>query len=78
MKRCPKCNCGAEFTNKAEYYAKNAGGLVAGLAVGFGASLIMGNHGAHVGHTVTENLTKEVKKHYKCTNSRCEYEWDEE
>lgn len=77
MKRCPKCNCGAEFTNKAEYYAKNAGGFAAGVAVGLGASLFLGNHGAHVGNEVRKNLTDSVMKHYECTNSRCGYQWYE-
>lgn len=39
MKRCPKCNCGAEFTNKAEYYASHAGGAALGLGAGLVASV---------------------------------------
>ena len=77
MKRCPKCNCGAEFTNKAEYYAVNVGAFAAGLAVGGVASVFSPNHGAHAGHAVAENLSKNQKKHYKCTNRYCNYEWDD-
>ncbi len=77
MKRCPKCNCGAEFTNKIDYYAKQTGGFAVGFTVGAGASIFLGNHGAHVGKEVMENLTENVKSHYKCTNSNCNYEWDE-
>ena len=68
MKRCPKCECGAEFTNKAEYFAKQAGAFAAAGAVAMGASVIIGPHGKHAGHVALENMRKAITKHYKCTN----------
>lgn len=77
MKRCPKCNCGAEFTNKAEYYASHAGGAALGLGAGLVASVFHPSSGGHVAHTVHHNVTQNVKKHYKCTYSQCGYDWYE-
>lgn len=77
MKRCPKCNCGAEFTNKVEYYAANTGAFAAGLVVAAPIAFINKNAGTHVGKEVFDNLKKNVHKHYKCTNSNCNHEWDE-
>lgn len=77
MIRCPKCNCGAEFTNKAAYYASQAGAFAAGFAVGGPIAMINKHAGEHIGVEIRKNLTKDVHKHYKCTNSRCNYEWNE-
>lgn len=77
MKRCPKCNCGAEFTNRVEYYAKQTGAFTVGLTAGGVASIFVRNHGAHVAHEIYKGLSKNIPKHYKCTNSACNYEWDE-
>lgn len=77
MKRCPKCNCGVEFTNKSEYYAKHAGGGVLGMVAGMSMALFHPNHGGPAAKEVYENVTKNVKKHYKCTNYQCNYEWNE-
>lgn len=72
MKRCPKCNCGAEFTNRGENIFADV--------VGFGAGLI--GHiigGAPGGVAFERNAHDAICEHksYKCTNSNCEYEWNE-
>lgn len=77
MKRCPKCNCGAEFVNKASYYAKQSGGII----VGGGAGLLLGifapNQAKAVAARIYCDVTQNVKKKYRCTNSKCGNEWDE-
>lgn len=78
MKRCPKCNCGAEFTNSVQFYAAHSGGAALGVAAGMAVSIFHPNGGGHTAKTVYENVTKNVKKHYKCTNSNCGHEWDAE
>lgn len=78
MERCPKCNCGAEFTNKAKYYAAYAGASVVSLGVGMVASVVNRKAGGLASMSVGKELTKNVRKHYKCTNSWCNYEWDED
>lgn len=77
MKRCPKCNCGAEFTNSVEYYAKHTGATVAGLGAGFITGLFNPNYGGAAANQVRKNLTENVRKIFKCTNSNCGYEWYE-
>ena len=77
MERCPKCNCGAEFTNKLEYYAKNTGAIIGGVVVGGSITVINKDLGGTIGENIRKELTKDVHKHYKCTNSNCNYEWDE-
>lgn len=77
MKRCPRCNCGAEFTNKGKYYGGNAFAFAVGLGVGAVASIFSPNHGSHAGHIAYHNVSEDIKKHYKCTNSGCGYEWDD-
>lgn len=78
MKRCPKCNCGAECTNNFEYYGAHAVTSVIGIGAGLAASLVHPSSGGHTAAHVHHELTKGVKKHYKCTNSGCGYEWDED
>ncbi len=75
MKRCPKCGSGAELINGVEYYAAQTGAFAVGLGIGFAASIFVKNHGAHVGNEVRENLTKNTKKKYKCTNPKCNHVW---
>lgn len=77
MKRCPKCECGAEFTNRLEYYAKHGGSAAAGFAAGAAAEVVHPHGGGHVAKTVYENMTSSVYKHYRCTNKLCKYEWNE-
>lgn len=77
LKRCQKCQCGAEFTNKIEYYSKNAGAIATGVLVGGSISTINKDVGGTVGDNIRKELTKNVRKHYKCTNPNCNYEWDE-
>jgi hypothetical protein len=77
MKRCPRCNCRAEFTNRVVYYGGNTGALALGLGITAAASFLKLSHGAHAGHSVYHNLSENLRKHYKCTNSECGYEWDD-
>lgn len=76
MKRCPLCKCGAEFTNKLEYYAKHSGAWVAGFAAAVPVHIFTG-HGGHAANTYYKNLSRDIKKHYKCSNPDCLHEWDE-
>lgn len=78
MKRCPKCNCGAEFTNKLSYYASQAGGLTLGVGAGLVAGIFHRSSAGHVAHSVHKNITKDTYKEYECTNSRCGYKWHEQ
>lgn len=79
MKRCPKCNCGAELTNNLKYYGEKTGALVVAFGAGVALNAVHPNpsNGAHASE-IFRNLTENLRKHYKCTNCNCGYEWDEE
>ena len=77
MKRCPKCNCGAECLNGFGYYAGQAGGMVIAAVAGLGAGLIHRSSAGHVGSHVYKETTEGLRKKYRCTNSNCGYEWTE-
>lgn len=58
MKRCPKCNCGAQFTNKVENYAGKTVSATIGVVAGVIVGLFHPSSGGHTAHTTYENLTK--------------------
>lgn len=76
MKRCPKCNCEAEFTNKSDYYSEEAFGVIIG-----GITVVVTepftHRGVDFGKGVYKDLTDNNYRHYKCTNPECNYGWIE-
>lgn len=77
MKKCPVCGSKAEFVNAPEYFATHAGAMA--LCAGGGAvvSTIAPYAGAPCAYIAWRNLTKDVRKRYKCTMRSCGHEWTE-
>lgn len=79
MKRCPKCGSGAEFINRLKYYGNQTTGVGAGVAAACGVKFFAKSPTASViGKEVYENITKGVHKKFRCTNPRCNYQWEED
>lgn len=78
-KHCPFCKCSAKFTNKLEYYAKHLLAYVAAYVVTRPwMRLMKGGHYVELSvKKVYQDLSINVKKHYKCTNPACLHEWNE-
>lgn len=77
MKRCPKCNCGAEFLNPAGYYGAQTGATAVGIVGGLFVSLVNPRWGGPMANKIRMDMTKDVHKKYKCTNEKCLHEWQE-
>lgn len=77
MKRCPKCNCGAELLNPFDYYGNQTGAITIGIAGGVLISLINPRWGGPMANKIRMDMTKDVHKKYKCTNEKCLHEWQE-
>lgn len=78
MKRCPKCNCGAELKNSFKHYRAQTWGIVSAALTGLGGSIVHPGVGAQLARTAYRNAISKHQKHYVCTNNLCGYEWNED
>lgn len=78
MKRCPKCNCGAELKNGFHHYGAQTWGIVSAAFMWLGgAAIVHPGVGANLARTAYRNAISKHQKHYVCTNTLCGYEWHE-
>lgn len=77
MKRCPKCNCGAELKNGLNHYGAQTWGILSAAFMGLGGAIVHPGVGAHLARTAYRNAISKHSKHYVCTNNLCGYEWFE-